>query len=112
MDKEMLEALQASIVKWEENTKVISTEEAKIWGDTCPLCEISSRRMTYEMESPCEACLVYERTGQVECGGSPWYSTLFYWRAVADGTRPLSDFHSAAQKEVDFLISLLPEDKS
>ena len=108
MDKRMLEALQASITKWEENTEITFIEEAKIWEDTCPLCEISSQRTTGEMESPCEACPVYERTGQVDCEGSPWYNTLLYWRAVENGIRFLSDFHSAAQKEVEFLKFLLP----
>lgn len=104
MNDKMLEALKASIAKWEDNTKITHISESKIWGDTCALCE--------EAGLTCSGCPVSERTGHVNCEETPWKEIPAIVGDVKSLSAPLSAFHRAAQDEVDFLKSLLPEDQS
>jgi hypothetical protein len=109
----MLTALLASIAKWEDNTKITHISEAEIWGDTCALCkEATKRNFLDEDKDFCTSCPVYERTGHVNCKETPWEEIPAIVGDVKSLSAPLSVFHCAAQDEVDFLKSLLPEDQS
>lgn len=95
-----LEALKASIEKWERNTRVRNTMNASVYSDECPLCAMFDP----DGNKQCAGCPVRDRTGQPHCIGSPWeraYMTRKSGNAVA--------FRAAARDEVAFLKSLLPQ---
>ncbi|WP_372570391.1 hypothetical protein [Ruegeria jejuensis] len=96
MDKRTLEALKASIEKWEKNATVERNTEALVGAISCPLCKLF-------MDSCCRGCPVMERTGKPACDDTP------YDDAVEALDVFLPAFHEAARAEVEFLKSLLPE---
>jgi hypothetical protein len=102
MTPKAAEALELSILKWKENTKVSQISDAKIYADSCPLCKLFVEEEDEE-ERPCFGCPVREYTGRTECGGSPWSRV----QAITI-SRPyaLEDFRAAAEAEVAFLSSL------
>lgn len=86
MTDEALQALQATIARWEairDGTFVFRLKEH------CPLCVAF-------WGGGCLGCPVYQSTGQIRCEGTPYKD----WRV----TRSSED----AQREVEFLRSLLP----
>lgn len=102
------EALEASILHWQENVKAAATENVKMGADRCALCAMF-------LEHDCKGCPVMQRTGYPGCLRSPyravWAAYLMWkytklsscaniWLAARD------EFRKAAQAEVDFLISL------
>lgn len=91
MAPKVLEALRGSIAKWEGIVAGIAHDEGPL---NCPLCQMFHRR------TMCRGCPVMDRTGQDSCKGTPYDN---YDR----------DLNPAwAQAEVDFLKSLLPDDKA
>ncbi|WP_424967298.1 hypothetical protein [Dinoroseobacter sp. S375] len=102
MDAKTLEALKASIAKWEKNARVRKAENAKLTVIDCPLCDLFHKL-------GCEGCPVAERTGEISCWDTP-YEHAYHERGewLEDASRgPL--FRAAAREEVAFLKSLLPE---
>lgn len=103
MDAKTLEALKASIAKWEENAAVTELSEARVYGDTCPLCKLFS----YDINTlDCKGCPVAVKTGKSQCNGSPWDA------ARGAKYKTLGKFRAAARKEVAFLKSLLPAEEA
>ena len=105
MDAATLEALKKSIEHWENNVRAKYPEDASVHGEDCALCEM------FAENSFCEGCPVAE-FGFIGCGGSPWdkaYFALRSWRRGSYKFKPV--FRTAAQAELDFLKSLLPEEK-
>lgn len=104
MDAKTLEALRGSIAKW---AAIVDGTGADEGMDNCPLC----KEFAYEYGDgdDCFGCPVRERTGKGDCYGSPYSN----WRKTTPGEFPhLADTpekKAAAQAELDFLISLLPE---
>lgn len=95
MDADTLKALQGSIEKWE--AIVAGTGEDK-GAKNCPLCQMFHPDYV-EPETfaeSCNGCPVKDRTKQDGCNGSP------YMEFCEDATT------ENAQKELDFLKSLLP----
>lgn len=92
MDERTLAALKGSIEKWE---KIVAGTGLDKGPDNCPLCQLF-------YQDDCRGCPVYDFTGQIWCRGSPneWYSQ------TEDGSAAEK---SAAQAELDFLRSLLPD---
>jgi len=95
MDARTLEALQASIAKWEKNATVEDTEDARLGVSSCPLCQVF-------YGDRCAGCPVYA-FDHFRCDGTPYDAAE---NAYADGN--LEAFIVAARAEVAFLQSLLP----
>lgn len=102
------EALEASILQWQENVKAERSCDVLIGEKDCAICA-----EFYSLE--CEGCPVYLRTGEGFCVGSPYgaaYTAWISWKYTnpnSDGDTLLAardEFRKAAQAEVDFLISL------
>jgi hypothetical protein len=87
MEQEKLVALQESIQKWEKLAEGNGDRAPSQY--TCPLCILYHR-------DGCKDCPVHERTGQQYCRGTPYMD--YYYVGSKDN----------AQKELDFLKSLLP----
>lgn len=103
MDAKTLEALKASIAKWERNAEVTYLYDAQVYGDTCPLCALFSK----EESSDCHGCPVATKTGKPQCKGSPWVDAI-----DAKFDYGLKAFRAAARKEAEFLKSLLPAEEA
>jgi len=102
------EALEASILLWQENVKAETLGEVQVGADACDLCSL------YYCNVDCEGCPVADK-GAPGCVGSPYMAardTLYSLaRRVSLNDKPAwlaarDAFHKAAQDEVDFLISL------
>jgi hypothetical protein len=102
MDAKTLKALKASIAKWERNVAAETPRDALTGSDDCPLCALFFR-------SNCNGCPVEDRTGKPVCRDTPYeFADRMLWQwEYFDGSR--ERWQSAAQAEVDFLKSLLPE---
>jgi hypothetical protein len=105
MDAKTLEALNASIAKWERNAEAKSPEDAKLGSEYCPLCHLFANGSE---KSPCEGCPVKLKTGLGGCEETPYWAADWAHDDWLDGDATAEDFHAAARKEVDFLKSLLP----
>ena len=104
MTPEMHEALLASIEHWKENL-ALGVVDAKIVGRDCPLCNLT--RSNPEAGVDCRQCPVMRKTGEWDCEGSPWGDVAeARWAADKDA------FNYAAQREIAFLESLLPESET
>ena len=105
MDAKTLEALKASIAKWERNAEATDTYDFRIGEYDCPLCEL------FLHPDHCECCPVFEKTSERFCRGTPYInasSALTWW--VLGGARACDRARAAARDEVAFLKSLLPEE--
>jgi len=105
MKKETLEALEKSIEKWE---KIVSGEGEDRGSNNCALCKLFIKKK-------CIGCPVYTKTKTPDCGGTPYEYWLHH-----QANNHLYDFLEfyivkcpeckvLAQKELEFLKSLLPE---
>jgi hypothetical protein len=102
MDAETLAALKASIQHWQENVEAKTPAEASIKASDCALCQ---------RFAACNGCPVAVATERSGCAGTP-YLTAYYafklWEAWPDDKAD-ADWRQAAQAELDFLISILPD---
>lgn len=109
MEVRTLEALRASIAKWQA---IVDGLEVDKGDQNCALC-----KAFYSKVSGCIRCPVMKHTGMSVCDGTP-YARFREWsmmneRAGVDTPlTPLSDEHTfgvaRAQAMLDFLTSLLP----
>lgn len=100
MDERTLAALRGSIQKWRD---IVAGTGEDNGVDNCSLCE------AFEY-SGCYDCPVRNRTGLPGCAESPYdtWNRFFEWGQfprIADS----EEKKAAAQAELEFLISLLPE---
>lgn len=102
MDAKTLEALKASIAKWERNAKAEYPEEYNTSAFDCPLCQLF---LGYR--DACRGCPVASATGLTHCNMTP------YKAATEAALQWDKDDGEAARDvalgEVAFLKSLLPE---
>lgn len=119
MAPETLAALRASIKHWEQNRDVREPIFAGIQAKDCPLCDVFLDRHRFKAESfvrdYCGACPIAKKTGQPGCEGTPWMATrqaLSTWSCNPGNAFYRHRWRVVAQREVDFLISLLPEGES
>lgn len=103
MDERTLEALKASIRKWDANANVSCFSDARILALDCPLCRVFAGNDD-DKKTWCIGCPVKEKTGFDDCRRTPYTAAKY-----AYGKRDLEDFVSKARAEADFLRSLLPE---
>jgi len=100
MDEKTLTALNASIAKWERRAGGDHSEPPGM--HSCPLCRVFHEDFYKDYQKDrksCEGCPVFERTGYTYCEETP-YTKYYFSRTNAN-----------AQAELDFLRSLLPEEK-
>lgn len=105
MDEKTLTALKGSIKKWED---IVAGHGADLGPTNCPLCiEFYGN----EFGKDCSGCPVYEHTGKIHCGGTP-YSDFYAGPIPISGHSPedREELTQQAQAELDFLRSLLPKD--
>lgn len=114
MNNETLTALKQSIKHWEENRDEPIDADAS--GCACALCELFTRK-----SGSCDGCPVSEKTDLDSCMGSPWMRAnnahMDYLKVTLDNytgipsdiDKAKAAFKEAAQNEIDFLKSLLPE---
>jgi hypothetical protein len=107
MDAKTLKALKGSIAKWR---KIADGTGADKGGENCPLCKVF-----YTSLVGCGECPIAS-AGFNGCKGTPYTEWALLeegdvrgFRFAARGAKAVSDrAKSVAQKEVDFLESLLP----
>lgn len=108
MEPRTLEALKASIAKWERNAEAKMPDEFLIGGDDCPLCVMFNN----EDDFPgCRGCPVFEKTGRLYCNDTPYRRAVVAyidWREFGRREGALV----AAHAEVSFLKSLLPTEEA
>lgn len=100
MNKRTLAALRGSIKKWHN---ICYNGELDRGTYDCPLCIVFK-------SNTCQNCPVKDSTGEARCIGSP-YSR---WH-LAGGHYNIADVpgrQRAAKDELDFLVTLLPENKT
>lgn len=106
-DEEVRAALEASIEKWKDNAQVQFKAQAKIFADSCPLCDLFNNSDDLDADIPeeeyCNGCPVKARTDLYECQGTPWEKVR---DAYHDNLVSTQEFRDLAQLEVDFLESL------
>lgn len=108
VDAEMVnDALRLSIAKWERNADPNTPMLGKTHGTReCALCDLFHK-------SHCKGCPIAEKTGGIVCQRTPYISAIdahYDWlNSPNEGN--LEAYHRAAQEEVDFLKSLLPEEE-
>ena len=108
MDDVTFKALNGSIKKWE---KIVTGEEVDKGGYNCPLCQMTRN------DENCERCPVYQSGDddmRDECGFTPYTD----WGVHHDSKHGIGlprkllcdTCRKIAQKELDFLKSLLPKE--
>lgn len=109
MDAKTLTALRGSIAKWRD---IVDGNGADEGTDNCPLCVLFYENLKDDIR--CYGCPVRIHTLKENCIGSPWQK----WARlhINEGGLPWGaktpQQKAAAQAELDFLISLLPEGES
>ena len=108
MIKSIEKALRASIKKWKKNAKAKSPLDVKLGRRDCPLCVLIE---PHAIQS-CGGCPIYTATKQHFCRGNHAYNDALTarndWRDEVKSKFLRKRFRIHAQKEVDFLESLLP----
>lgn len=95
------EALEASILHWQENVKAERPEDVMTGPTNCALCSLF-------FEDVCEGCPVMRHTGYRGCKNTPYdlADEAFYMWIETYFNADRDVFRKYAQAEVDFLISL------
>lgn len=105
MNPETLEALKASIAKWEQNAVAETPDRYATGPHACPLCV-----MFLLKHDTCGGCPVALATGISHCNATPYVRADRALSLWALGVGSSDDAHEAARKEVAFLRSLLPDE--
>ena len=104
MNPETKQALKESIEHWKRlasgNRKPGEGMEA---GD-CALCKMFLRRVA----DPCSGCPVRESSGHIGCRNTPFDNACAIETKLGMDS---SEFKAVAEKELEFLKSLLPQDE-
>lgn len=104
MDAKTLEALKGSIRKWE--SIVTGTGDDMGWKN-CPLCALFNNP-SGDHEYVCGGCPVVTAVGATECKDTPYYEWVDEFSILEIKTANTPERQALAQKELDFLRSLLP----
>lgn len=104
MNAQTLEALKASIAKWERNAEAKRPGAYKTGDEDCPLCNLF-------IYGDCEGCPIFQNVGERYCRKTPYLVASRAWFDWNDNPK-IAEFryraHAAARDEVAFLKSLLP----
>lgn len=106
------EALEKSIRIWQiragGTAKQILNDD--LHDEPCPLCALYA-----DSYNSCLGCPVSEKTGQGDCRGTPFYSTIHAYNNVFDAegeaeyTAAMEDYRKYAKEMLDFLKGLRHE---
>lgn len=107
MTPRTIRAMKASINHWRDNCKAIMPDQASTAPEDCALCRRFGEFC--EIERTGEKCPVFAATGEDQCVLTPYYDARDALKAAIGDDGPIAPFIEAAQAELDFLISLLPE---
>jgi hypothetical protein len=109
MDKQTLKALKGAIKKWHTVAYHGGIDKGR---DNCPLCILTDRRNPkYGYFWDCKGCLIQKHTGKNDCSDTPYVR----WNRIAFDKNPagftaVTDVQKrAAEEELEFLVTLLPE---
>jgi len=107
MDAKTLKALKGSIKKWEKIVEGMGVDEG---ADNCPLCELF-------FDEGCQGCPVNEKTSRFGCIKTPYNDWVNHHILKHENNLKKMKVYCAtckelAQKELDFLESLLPKEKN
>lgn len=113
------EALRASIQHWRENAAAQRPEDANLTAYACALCRIfnppsGENKSCFHPEYG--TCPVKAKTGSSFCYETPYYDAdraLGHWIVASAGFKQATGdiFRHHAQRELEFLQSLLPADQ-
>ena len=116
---ETLEALKKSIKHWERMHDDPYDSADSPCASECALCEMFAYREEADHEH-CSGCPVYERTGTVDCFGTPYCTCISLLKKLRT-MDPLEDddvieaaeeeWKIASGKMLGFLKSLLPKER-
>ena len=116
--QDTIDALEASIVHWEENLAAERVYEASVKMADCSLCRLFHSHFTRNPQS-CKGCPVYEFTHTEYCSHTPYTeasSALRDWHRTSDETRSQDlitrardEFRVHARAELNFLKGRLRE---
>lgn len=96
-DQKVAEALEGAIKHWQYNlTAVREVLEPSFARYSCPLCALFG--------NSCDGCPIAERTGLLDCKGTPYSAAIHAWWRVED--YPFPEYHKECQAMLDFLKSL------
>lgn len=101
MNADALAALRGSIPKWEAIVAGTGVDEGH---KNCRLCAVFR-------DDDCRGCPVQERTGRPNCRSTPYeaFTDVATYHSATNGLRAETpEAKAAAQRELDFLRSLLP----
>lgn len=120
MNKAAQTALKKSIKHWEENVAAKHPSKANSHAEACALCTMFSDNLD-EAGQWCTGCPVKARTRRDLCRSTPWSRAEAAWSGwvlknetkenLVQQERARAVWQTAAQKELDFLRSLLPKPK-
>ena len=106
MEPKTLKALKASIEKWEKNVRARGPGSVLLGTEHCPLCQVF-----YNINGNCYGCPIERKVKNELCDDTPYGKAAGAW-SQWDFNRDVTSrkaWQAAAQAEVDFLKSLLPE---
>lgn len=112
MNETTLEALRASIAKWEANAEAKHWTEYKSSGGDCPLCLLFNK---IDDAPGCDGCPIFEKAGKRFCVNTPYVHAAAAFSRWADRPHSVERRDIArerARDEAAFLRSLLPEGES
>ena len=116
MIRETLEALQDSIDHWQRMRDDPIGSGDRPFAKSCALCQIFI--FAEEVDEHCVGCPVANKTGNPDCEETPYYETVapFNHVRVLGEKHPLyakalKAWQEAADAELEFLRSLLPDKK-
>jgi hypothetical protein len=107
MEAKTLEALKASIAKWEKNAVAKTAKEYRIGWENCPLCLLF-------IDDHCAGCPI-EKVGSKGCLGTPYDEAEEIhemWLKKSGSIALAKSATAIAIDEVAFLKSLLPSEAS
>lgn len=114
MNPETLNALKLSIAHWERLASGKRKRNECVSVDDCHLCRMFNKHNTLTdppQDTRCEGCPIKERTGERFCKNTPFIEAEEISEQVDKYAEPMDapEFQDAAQKELEFLKSLLPK---
>lgn len=117
MDSRTLAALKSSIAHWERLATGKRKHNECVGVDDCSLCGMFNKHKSLKDPAPdtrCNGCPVFEHTGERFCKDTPFDQAQDIAGMVDEFDEPLDTemFKEAAQKELEFLESLLPKENS
>lgn len=115
MNKRTIKAIIGSIAKWDLIAQGISVNKG---SENCPLCELFRNATFVHITNRCVGCPVYEKVAAPGCVHTPYQHILLRLSVtIPEWVNQLrlgnKEYVNATlgniEKEVEFLISLLPE---